>query len=204
LNTYGITLKQYQEMESLQSGVCAICGRKESAKTNKGTISPLCVDHDHKTGKVRGLLCKNCNSGIGMFQESINVLKVAITYLEKYSVYQKDDYGDKVLYCDTIDTELYYTDDLAFVALPQGTDWMCGDFVVIDFLDGTRIKALALDSGPFKDNCVMHDNGECVPIIVDIPTHLWPYDGAISARATMLNISLLNRMLTDSQVGYLR
>jgi hypothetical protein len=121
------------------------------------------------------------------------------------TVYTVQDYGDKVLYCDDGNTELYYTDDYAFVALPQGTDWMCGDFVVIDFLDGTRIKALALDSGPFKDNCVMHDNGECVPIIVDIPTHLWPYENAISARATMLNVSLLNRELGGmAMVGYLR
>jgi hypothetical protein len=57
---------------------CAICGSEETnnIKTNK-----MYVDHCHETGKVRGLLCNGCNSGLGHFKDSINNLKLAIEYL---------------------------------------------------------------------------------------------------------------------------
>ena len=55
---YGITTAQWETMFYLQQGGCAICGRKDSGKRN------LSVDHDHVTGKVRGLLCQTCNAHV--------------------------------------------------------------------------------------------------------------------------------------------
>ena len=76
---YGITLDQFNKMKEDQHGLCATCGKKP--------IKTLCVDHDHVTGKVRGLLCSSCNRGIGLLQDSIDILKQSVKYLRKY----KDD-----------------------------------------------------------------------------------------------------------------
>jgi cytochrome c peroxidase len=73
---YGITLEDYADMFSKQNGVCAIC--KEECTTKKS----LSVDHSHKTGKVRGLLCNGCNTSLGRFKDDVVVLKAAIKYLE--------------------------------------------------------------------------------------------------------------------------
>lgn len=70
-----MTLKQYDEMFEKQSGVCKICG-----DINKSGRR-LCVDHDHKTGKIRGLLCCACNSLIGYAKDDLLILKSAINYL---------------------------------------------------------------------------------------------------------------------------
>lgn len=61
-------------MTSAQENACAIC---------KGTTSTLCIDHDHSSGVVRGLLCSNCNTGIGLFKDDPTRLSNAIAYLEK-------------------------------------------------------------------------------------------------------------------------
>ena len=74
---YGVTLAEYETMLADQNGVCAIC------ETTNDTVRPLAVDHDHTTGKVRGLLCDRCNPGIGYFRDKIDVLRKAITYLEE-------------------------------------------------------------------------------------------------------------------------
>jgi hypothetical protein len=73
--TYGLTLEQYDEMFESQNGVCAICG---GVNING---KRLCVDHNHKTNKVRGLLCHSCNFFIGNSKESIIILRSAINYL---------------------------------------------------------------------------------------------------------------------------
>ncbi len=72
---YGISLEKYKEMELSQEGVCKICKRKCPSGRD------LSVDHDHKTGKVRGLLCMLCNKGLGSFQDNKDNLLVAIQYL---------------------------------------------------------------------------------------------------------------------------
>lgn len=79
--TYGITLDQYNQMIKDQNGQCAIC------KTDKpdGLGKQFNVDHCHKTGKVRELLCFSCNAFIGYSKENIESLKSAITYLTKHS-----------------------------------------------------------------------------------------------------------------------
>lgn len=76
---FGITLEDYNKMLLEQNEVCAICNQKEMNKKYR----TLSVDHCHKTGKVRGLLCSNCNLGIGNMKDNINNLKNAINYLEK-------------------------------------------------------------------------------------------------------------------------
>lgn len=73
-NRYGITEEDYAQMFQHQHGLCAIC-QKSSTKN-------LDVDHDHETGKVRGLLCNNCNRGLGHLQDSILHLESAIKYLK--------------------------------------------------------------------------------------------------------------------------
>lgn len=73
---YGITIEDYLSIFDNQLGVCKIC--KQPCKTK----SRLSVDHNHKTGKVRGLLCNRCNRALGMFEDSPELLQSAIDYLE--------------------------------------------------------------------------------------------------------------------------
>ena len=80
---YGITSDQYNKMYEDQCGLCAICHRAfdKTVLTMDGRASSLGVDHNHKTGQVRGLLCPNCNRGLGMFADSIESMYNAISYL---------------------------------------------------------------------------------------------------------------------------
>jgi hypothetical protein len=80
---YGITLNEYNKMLESQNDVCAICGKEETQKNQFGVIR-LSVDHDHKTGKVRGLLCSKCNRAIGLLNDRIEILDKASDYLKKY------------------------------------------------------------------------------------------------------------------------
>lgn len=73
---YGITAVEYAELLFIQGGVCAICKFPPSGK-----MKVLCVDHDHNTGAVRGLLCNGCNVGLGRFKDSISLLSEAVDYL---------------------------------------------------------------------------------------------------------------------------
>jgi len=82
VKTYGITLTEYDSILKSQNNVCAICGEKESNTNNNGSIKPLSVDHNHKTGDVRGLLCDKCNNGLGKFRDNIEILNKAIKYLK--------------------------------------------------------------------------------------------------------------------------
>lgn len=76
--SYGLTLAQYEKM-LLKQGGCGICGRE----TNY-TSGSFHIDHDHETGKVRGLLCFLCNVGLGNFRDNIEVMKNAVSYLRKH------------------------------------------------------------------------------------------------------------------------
>ena len=82
--TFGITLEDYDEMLKAQGGVCAICRCQETA-TRKGIPKHLAVDHDHDTGKIRGLLCQLCNQIIGRAKENKDRLKAALAYLEAHT-----------------------------------------------------------------------------------------------------------------------
>lgn len=83
---FGITLDQYNAMLEAQGGVCATC-KSDEVFINPKTGEPqdLCVDHDHETGVVRGLLCVGCNRGIGYFRDSPEKLKAAADYLERHT-----------------------------------------------------------------------------------------------------------------------
>jgi hypothetical protein len=74
---YGITIEEYDQLLVLQEGVCAIC--KKSCTSGKR----LAVDHDHESGIVRGLLCRKCNRGIGLFHDSLELLQSAANYLNR-------------------------------------------------------------------------------------------------------------------------
>lgn len=76
---YGITIDDYILLFESQNGVCAICGLPE--RVLNGKQKPLSVDHDHETGKVRGLLCNDCNRGLGGFKDNALRLQQAIVYL---------------------------------------------------------------------------------------------------------------------------
>lgn len=81
LRKHGITPTQYDEILSAQGGVCAI-GKERPAKSGG---SRLVVDHDHTTGKVRGLLCFHCNTGLGHLRDDPERLAAAIAYLQGHA-----------------------------------------------------------------------------------------------------------------------
>ncbi len=70
---YGVSDKEYNVLLKKQHKSCKICKKKDKRR--------LGIDHDHKTGKVRGLLCQKCNAGLGMFLDNIDSLRAAIKYL---------------------------------------------------------------------------------------------------------------------------
>jgi len=90
LKKYGITLEQYNFLLDSQKGVCKICQEKETrvtrpkAKISMGYEPRLAVDHDHKNGEVRGLLCHRCNVGLGNFQDNPELLLKAYKYLKDF------------------------------------------------------------------------------------------------------------------------
>jgi len=69
----------FSELLLKQNNVCAICSNPETSKRYRS----LSVDHDHSTGKIRGLLCSNCNRALGLLKDDILVLKKAIDYLNE-------------------------------------------------------------------------------------------------------------------------
>ena len=72
LRKYKLTDGQFQELLKKQNGKCPICGGE-----------PTRVDHDHATGHVRGILCHDCNSGLGFFKDNTGCLSAAIEYLKR-------------------------------------------------------------------------------------------------------------------------
>jgi hypothetical protein len=83
---YGITLEQHKQMLKESNGLCEICGKEEIRKGIKGKVINLSIDHNHQSGKIRGLLCQNCNSSLGALKEDIKILENMINYLKKYNV----------------------------------------------------------------------------------------------------------------------
>lgn len=77
LRQYGITLEKYRNMLDFQKGKCIICG-----KTPAENKKELAVDHDHKTGKIRGLLCNNCNVAVGFLQDNHELALKIHSYLK--------------------------------------------------------------------------------------------------------------------------
>jgi hypothetical protein len=81
--SYGVNLVWFNHQFDLQKSVCLICKHPETTMIKGKTIS-LSVDHCHNTGKVRGLLCKPCNQGIGLLRHNPTLLQSAIDYLRKH------------------------------------------------------------------------------------------------------------------------
>lgn len=81
---YGITTEDYQRMFAAQGGNCAICKQPERAKSPKGDVKWLSVDHDHAANAVRELLCSTCNHMLGHAFENVAVLRAAADYIEKH------------------------------------------------------------------------------------------------------------------------
>lgn len=76
LNRYGLKVGDYERLMELQKDCCALCREKPK----KGR---LYVDHDHKTHKVRGLLCPRCNMGLGAFKDHPELIQAALVYLRQ-------------------------------------------------------------------------------------------------------------------------
>lgn len=76
----GLAVIDYEKMLIAQDNKCAIC-RCEETRVLREKVMRLCIDHDHKTGRIRGLLCHNCNSGLGKFGDSPDLLTLAAIYL---------------------------------------------------------------------------------------------------------------------------
>lgn len=71
---YGISLKDFRALEARQGHACAICRRPSRV---------LCIDHCHVTGRVRGLLCRKCNSALGFYDDDLRLLHAAMAYLRR-------------------------------------------------------------------------------------------------------------------------
>lgn len=80
LKTYGLTMVQYQNYFDAARGVCGLCGKTPIRSSN------LELDHCHKTGKVRGVLCGSCNKGLGFLQDNPDLLRRAAIWIEQHSV----------------------------------------------------------------------------------------------------------------------
>jgi hypothetical protein len=80
MRRYGISLEEYNQRFIVQNGKCAICSKSQMEFKRR-----FHVDHDHETGKVRGLLCENCNHMLGHVFDNITILESAIIYLQNHS-----------------------------------------------------------------------------------------------------------------------
>lgn len=81
---FGISLDDYKKMLEKQEGKCAICGVTENNTIGERKDWSFAVDHDHETGKIRGLLCNNCNRGLGLLKDNIELLRKAASYVEEH------------------------------------------------------------------------------------------------------------------------
>lgn len=84
-NRYGISLDEYNTMLEQQNYSCKICGSKDSSSPH-GSAN-FAVDHCHETGSVRGLLCNQCNRGLGLFKDSTELLLKSINYLKEFDTH---------------------------------------------------------------------------------------------------------------------
>jgi ribosomal protein L34E len=79
----GSSTEEYRTLFAAQDGKCAICGALHGHRSQYDRVCRFAVDHDHRTDKVRGLLCNNCNRGLGHFKDSIENLESALRYLKR-------------------------------------------------------------------------------------------------------------------------
>jgi len=91
LKVYGLTLEDYDAIFAKQKGVCGICKKPEMDKVHRN----LCVDHERKTGKIRGLLCGRCNLAIGLLGHDPVVCSNADRYLKHFLKMQSEFLGER-------------------------------------------------------------------------------------------------------------
>ena len=82
---YQLSLVDFDNLLKAQTGKCAICQRDIFHRGDRVASDTACVDHDHKTGRVRGLLCTNCNGGIGRLKDSEEIILSALAYIRKHA-----------------------------------------------------------------------------------------------------------------------
>ena len=85
MRDYGMSNDDYASMHDSQLGLCLICGKESNDLSTDQSSRLLCVDHCHKTGKVRGLLCTKCNAGLGQFNDDPELLINAAGYLNHFN-----------------------------------------------------------------------------------------------------------------------
>ena len=89
LRQYGLTLEQFEELLRAQNNRCRICSQEFSTK---GRFRP-CVDHCHSVGHVRGLLCQNCNTAIGLLSNSVTRVERLLKYLRQEELFNCNPFG---------------------------------------------------------------------------------------------------------------
>ena len=84
---YGLTTEAYEKMLLEQNGLCACCGQSETRRVGRRkrseNVPMLHVDHCHKTGRIRGLLCSACNQALGLLEEDPQRIKALLYYVEE-------------------------------------------------------------------------------------------------------------------------
>ena len=102
---FGITGEDFAAMLAAQGGVCAVCKKAETHRLANGKLKELAVDHCHETNVVRGLLCFNCNQGIGRFQDDPALLRTAADYLDRTTWRMSDSQNHIVVPIGTVQGE---------------------------------------------------------------------------------------------------
>lgn len=83
LSKYKLSHNQYQEIKEKQNHICPICLKEPGPRKRNSSIDLFVIDHDHETGKVRGLLCSTCNTALGLFKDNITIIRNAVNYLDR-------------------------------------------------------------------------------------------------------------------------
>ena len=81
---YGVTPEWYEATLENQGGKCAICGVTDNGKTKYNENLPFCIDHNHETGEVRGLICTSCNQFVGLLESNLTRYVKVKLYLKRY------------------------------------------------------------------------------------------------------------------------
>ena len=87
-STYGVTLEFIEDMYDRQEGLCCICQSEVFINTTDKSLQGY-IDHNHDTLEIRGILCTRCNTGLGMFKDSPDILEKAISYLKDKGNYAR-------------------------------------------------------------------------------------------------------------------
>jgi hypothetical protein len=91
LAKYGLTVEEYDNLLAKQGSRCAVCGTADPQYRSGPSSARWCVDHDHVTGKIRGLLCHPCNRAIGMLADDAKIIEAALAYVRQGHVNQEGD-----------------------------------------------------------------------------------------------------------------